>query len=95
LILAVVEAALLVSMALALIRAMRGPSVFERILAANSFNSMTVLLIAVTGFLMESPPDYLDISLMYAIIGFIGTVAILRCVEYDGFRASSDEEAGP
>lgn len=89
-ILGVVAAALLVGMALALIRAIRGPSVFERILASNSFNTKTLLLIAVIGFLVDSPENYLDISLMYAIIGFIGTVAVLRCVEYGGFRDADD-----
>ncbi|GJL80688.1 MAG: hypothetical protein DHS20C01_03220 [marine bacterium B5-7] len=85
-------AALLLGMALVLIRAIRGPSVFERILAANSFNTKTLLLIAVIGFLSESPTDYLDISLMYAIIGFIGTVAVLRCVEYGGFLDRDDPD---
>ena len=89
----VVAVALLVGMALALIRAIKGPTVFERILAASSFNTKTLLLVAVIGFLAGSPEDYLDISLMYAVIGFIGVVAVLRCVEYGGF--TEDEEDKP
>ena len=90
-ILAVVAGALLLGMFMVLVRAVRGPSVFERILAANSFNTKTLLFILVAGFLFGDPADYIDIALMYAIIGFIGTVAVLRCVEYGGF-AGTDEE---
>lgn len=89
-ILFVVVVALVLGMALALVRAVRGPTVFERILASSSFNTKTLLLIAVIGFLEESPANYLDISLMYAIIGFIGLVAVLRCVEYGGFLGQDD-----
>lgn len=83
---------LLLGMALALLRAVRGPNVFERILAANSFNTKTLLFIATSGFALGNPVDYIDIALMYAIIGFIGTVAILRCVEFGGFCNSSRDE---
>ncbi len=88
----VVAGALLLGMALALIRAVRGPSVFERILAANSFNTKTLLMIAVAGFLADSPEDYVDIALMYAVIGFIGVVAVLRCVKYGGFMADEEDQ---
>jgi multicomponent Na+:H+ antiporter subunit F len=87
-----VAGVLLLGMALALIRAVRGPTVFERILAANSFNTKTLLFIAVAGFMAGAPEDYVDISLMYAVIGFIGVVAVLRCVEHGGF---SDRSEGP
>ena len=89
----VVAAILLIGMGLVLIRAIRGPSVFERILAANSFNTKTLLLIAVMGFLADSPNDYIDISLMYGIIGFIGMVAVLRCVEFGGFLDRPEDDA--
>ena len=82
---------LLLGMVMALIRAVRGPSVFERTLAANSFNTKTLLFIATGGFALGNPSDYIDIALMYAIIGFIGTVAILRCVEFGGFCKDDDQ----
>ena len=78
---AVAAIALLVSMALALARACMGPTVFDRILAVNSFGTKTVLLIAVLGFL-GGRPDFLDISLLYALINFISTVAVLKYVKY-------------
>ncbi|HCO89874.1 MAG TPA: pH regulation protein F, partial [Alphaproteobacteria bacterium] len=41
----------------------------------------TVLLIAVIGFL-TGRPDFVDIALVYALINFIGTVAILKVIRY-------------
>ncbi|MCP5432287.1 MAG: pH regulation protein F [Alphaproteobacteria bacterium] len=73
--------AIVVSMILALVRAVFGPTVFDRILAANMFGTKTVLLIAVAGFLMGRP-DFLDIALAYALINFIGTIAIMKFFRY-------------
>ena len=92
-ILNIVIGILLLAMMLVLMRAIRGPSVFERILAANSFNTKTLLLILVAGFVLGDPVDYIDIALMYAIIGFIGTVAVLRCVEDGGFQGDKEDES--
>ncbi|QQD17982.1 pH regulation protein F [Spongiibacter nanhainus] len=72
---------LLVVMALALSRAFAGPTVFDRILAANMFGTKTVLLIAVVGFLFGRP-EFLDIAIVYALINFIGVVGMLRLIEY-------------
>ncbi len=73
--------AVLVTMGMALIRAIQGPTVYDRILAANMFNTKTVLMIAALGFVAEEAEDYLDIALAYAIIGFISTLAVLRSAE--------------
>lgn len=69
--------ALILSMALVLARALRGPTRYDRILAANNLGTKTALLIAVYGFL-DGRPDFLDISLAYALINFIGIIAVLR-----------------
>ena len=79
-----VEAALiavLVAMAIALLRALLGPTAYDRILAANSFGTKTVLFIAVVGFAMGRP-EFLDIALVYALINFIGTVAVLKFMHF-------------
>ncbi len=84
--------ALLVTMGLALARALLGPTVHDRVLAVNSFGTKTVLLIAVFGFL-TGRPDFLDISLIYALINFIGTIAVLKFLKYgDLGTPGSDEE---
>ncbi len=73
--------AILVTMALALIRALLGPTVYDRILAVNMFGTKTVLLIAVFGFL-TGRPDFLDIALAYTLINFIAIIAVLKFFEY-------------
>ena len=72
--------ALLLIMGIALIRAFVGPSVYDRILSVNMFGTKTVLFIAVFGF-FTGRPDFLDIALVYALINFIGVIAVLRFVE--------------
>jgi multicomponent Na+:H+ antiporter subunit F len=86
---AVATAGILVAMVLALLRALAGPTVYDRILAANMMGTKTVLLIAVTGFLTKRP-EWLDIALIYALMSFIGTLAILRFSKFRSF--ASDEQ---
>lgn len=86
---------LMVAMALALIRAYAGPTLYDRILAVNAFGTKTVLMIAVLGFLMGRP-EFLDIALLYALINFIGTIAVLKFFRYGdlgraGGRAEDEE----
>ncbi len=68
-------------MALAMVRALLGPTVWDRIVALNAVGTKTVLMIALLGFLTKRP-DFLDIALVYALINFIGTIAILKFCEY-------------
>ncbi len=89
---AAAAAAILITMGLALIRAIKGPSIYDRILAVNMFGTKTVLIIAVLGFLMGRP-DFMDIALVYALINFVGTIAVLKVLKYgDLGRAGDDEE---
>ena len=76
-----VTLAVLVTMGLALSRALLGPTIYDRVLAVNMFGTKTVLLIAVLGFLARRP-DFLDISLVYALINFIGTIAVLKFLKF-------------
>ena len=77
---AIASIALLIIMLVALGRALAGPKVYDRILAVNMFGTKTVLLIAVYGFLTDRP-DFLDLSIFYALINFIGVIAVLKFVE--------------
>lgn len=83
--LAVASVAILITMTLALVRAMLGPTVFDRVLALNMFGTKTVLLICVAGFL-SGRTDFLDLALLYSLMNFIGMVALLRFSEYGSFR---------
>jgi multicomponent Na+:H+ antiporter subunit F len=73
----VVSLAILVTMGLALARAIIGPSVYDRVLAVNMFGTKTVLLLAIIAFLYGRP-DFLDLALAYALINFIGVLAVLE-----------------
>lgn len=72
---------LVLSMLLTLIRLYRGPTLYDRVIAANVFGTLTVLLIGVSGF-ANGRPDFLDIALLYALINFVGTIAILKFFRY-------------
>ena len=82
---------ILVNMALALVRAAKGPTVFDRILAVNNMGSKTVLLIAALGYL-TGRPDFLDLAMIYVLINFIGTIAILKFVKYGDLAQSAPGE---
>ena len=71
-----VTLATLVTMALALVRALRGPTLYDRVMAVNMFGTKTVLLLSVIAFLFGRP-EFLDLVLAYALINFIGVYAVL------------------
>ena len=73
--------AILMTMGMAITRGFKGPTVYDRALAVNMFGTATVLLISVIGFL-TGRPDFLDLALVYALLSFIGTIAILKYVSY-------------
>lgn len=79
--LAAVMVAVVVTMVLLLLRVLLGPTVYDRILAINLVGTKTVLFIAVLGFL-TGRPEFLDIAIVYALINFIGTVAVLKFMHY-------------
>ncbi len=81
--------ATLITMALALVRALMGPSVYDRVLAANMFGTKAVLLFSVFAFLFGRP-DFLDLALVYALINFIGVFAILEFIRRRSKRKEED-----
>ena len=87
---AVAAAAILITMLLALIRAFRGPTVFDRVQAVNMMGTKTVLLIAVAGFL-TGRPEWLDLAILYTLVNFVGMLALLR---FSRFGSLSGEGEG-
>ncbi|MCQ8186029.1 monovalent cation/H+ antiporter complex subunit F [Parvularcula maris] len=83
--------AIIVAMALMLARAIVGPTVYDRVLAVNSFGTKTVLLLGVLGFL-TGRPAFLDIALLYALINFIATIAILKFFRYGRLTGVMSDE---
>ena len=84
---------LVVAMALALARALMGPTLYDRILSVNTFGTKTVLILAVVGFLFGRP-EFLDIALAYALINFIGTIAILKFFKYGDLGRTGGGDGG-
>ena len=72
---------ILISFMMVLIRLFLGPTLYDRVLALNAFGTLAVLMISVVGFLFGRP-DFLDIALLYALLNFIGTIAILKFFRY-------------
>ncbi len=81
--------AILVTMILALGRAVLGPTTYDRILGVNMAGTKTVLLIAVLGFLTQRP-EFLDLALIYVFLNFIGTLAVLKFVEHGDLARSAE-----
>jgi len=84
----ITTAVIMITMLLSLARAFAGPTVFDRIVAANMFATKTVLLIALLGFL-TGRPDFLDLAVLYALLSFIAIIAVLKFVRYG--RADKSE----
>lgn len=89
---AIAMLAVLVTMLMTLARALMGPTIYDRILAVNTAGTATVLFIAVLGFLMARP-DFLDIALAYALINFIGTIAILKFFKFGNLGTSGPDNS--
>lgn len=86
--------AILVTMGLAMIRALLGPTVYDRVLAVNMFGTKTVLIIAVLGFL-TGRPDFIDLALLYGLINFVGTLTVLKFFEYGDLGRRMDPKETP
>lgn len=81
--------AILVSMLLVLVRAVMGPTLYDRILAANAFGTKSVIVIALLVHVLDNTM-YIDIALIYALVNFITTIAFLRFFRYKSFKGEGD-----
>jgi len=72
-----------VALVISLIRAAKGPTPFDRLLAVNAIGTVIILGIVLHGFIMERP-EFIDISILYAILSFIGTFAVLKLFDTGG-----------
>ena len=85
-------AGVLVTMLLALVRAVLGPTVFDRVLAVNMIGTKTILLIAIGGF-YAGRPEFLDLALVYGLVNFTGMVALVKYCRF-GNLATDELVAG-
>lgn len=73
--------AVLMALALAVARALLGPTAFDRLLAVNSIGTFAIMLLALFGFL-TGRPEFLDLGITYALLNMIGTLAVLKFFRY-------------
>ncbi|MGD9783103.1 MAG: monovalent cation/H+ antiporter complex subunit F [Hyphomicrobiaceae bacterium] len=83
--------AVLAALALIVVRAILGPTVFDRVLAGNSIGTLAILLLAVLGFL-TGRPEWLDIGLTYALLNLIGTLAVLKFFRHGDLAYDEEEQ---
>jgi len=87
----VASIAVMISLALVVIRAIAGPTVFDRVLAGNTIGTLAILLLAVIGFLMGRP-EWLDIALVYGLLNLIGTLAVLKYFRHGDLAHDADAD---
>jgi multicomponent Na+:H+ antiporter subunit F len=84
--------AILAALALAITRAIKGPTVFDRVLAGNTVGTLAIMLLAVMGFL-TGRPEFLDIGLTYGLLNLIGTLAVLKFFRHGDLAHDADVES--
>ncbi len=72
---------IIVCMVLMLGRLLGGPTLYDRLLAVNSFGTKTIIFLCIFCFIIDRP-DGLDIALLYALMNFIATIAVLKFFNY-------------
>jgi multicomponent Na+:H+ antiporter subunit F len=88
---AVATIAVIAALVLVVIRVIKGPTVFDRVLAANSVGTLAILLLAVLGFL-NGRPEWLDLGITYGVLNLIGTLAILKFFRHGDLAHDAEEE---
>ncbi|MCC5994875.1 MAG: cation:proton antiporter [Oceanicaulis sp.] len=78
------------AMLLMLVRLFIGPTLYDRVLAVNAFGAKIVLFLAVFA-LAVGRADSLDIALLYALINFVATIAILKFFSYRSLEVALDD----
>lgn len=86
----IVSLAIIMTMILALARALLGPTIYDRVLAVNLFGTKTALLLSVMAFLFDRP-DFLDLALAYALINLVGVLAVLEFIQMNPRRNKEAE----
>ncbi len=69
--------AVIFAIMITLYRAINGPTIFDRVLAANAIGTMSVVLLVLIGF-AYGRPHFLDLAVVYTLINFIATLAFLK-----------------
>lgn len=76
-------------------RVVSGPTIYDRLLGVGAIGTYAVLLLALFGFLYGRVSGFLDLAITYAILNFIGVVAVAKYLDLhtDDERRRRAEEA--
>ncbi len=83
--------AVIAAIVLVVVRVLRGPTLFDRVLAANSVGTLAIIFLAVLGFL-NGRPEWLDVALVYGVLNLIGTIAILKFFRHGDLAHDARED---
>lgn len=81
---------ILTALALGVLRALKGPTVFDRVLAGNSIGTLAIMLLATLGYL-TGRPEWLDIAITYGLLNIISTLAVLKFFRHGDLAYDPDE----
>jgi len=79
---------LTIIIALPLYRVVKGPTVYDRLVGANAIATKAIVLICLIGFLFERIDMFIDITLAYAVLGFIGSLTMAKFLISKGEKNS-------
>jgi multicomponent Na+:H+ antiporter subunit F len=82
---------ILATVLLVLYRVVVGPAIVDRIVAANVVGTKTIAVIVLSGHVFGRVEFFVDIALVYALINFIGTLALSRYFERKGLHHDEEE----
>jgi multicomponent Na+:H+ antiporter subunit F len=83
--------AVVAALVLVIARVVKGPTLFDRVLAANTVGTLAILLLAVLGFL-NGRPEWLDLGITYGVLNLIGTLAILKFFRHGDLAHDAEED---
>tara|TARA_Y100000588_G_scaffold205036_2_gene218821 strand:- start:891 stop:1178 length:288 start_codon:yes stop_codon:yes gene_type:complete len=82
--------AILVAVTISLYRVLRGPTIIDRIIGVNVIGTKTIAVIVLTGYLFDRVEFFIDIAFLYALINFVGALALSRYFESKGVEHPGD-----
>lgn len=80
---AIVDIVFLASLFPVLFRIIRGPTIFDRIVALDLFAGICLGIIVALSIRFDQPV-FLEVAFVIALVGFLGTVALARYLERGG-----------
>ncbi len=74
-------------------RVFAGPTLYDRLLGVGAIGTHAVLLLALFGFMFGRLSGFLDLAITYAILNFVGVVAIAKYLDLDTAAERAKAEA--